>query len=227
MRRRILWATPLLLAAAMTAASCNRSESEADAPRSGAAAKPSSPGSTDRPEPRQIRPDASASAPAFTLADQDGRQVSLADFAGKVVVLEWLNPDCPYVQRHYQAKTMVNLANKYRPKGVVWLAINSTHYWDQQKNKEWHTKQSLPYPVLGDHAGKVGRSYGAKTTPHMFIVDASGALAYRGAIDDDASGARTGAAVNYVDRALTEILGGGKPSVPETRQYGCSVKYAK
>src|SRR5262245_9130154 len=135
-------------------------------------------------------------APAFTLQDQTGRDVSLSDYAGKVVVLEWLNPGCPFVQRHYKAHTMTSLSDKYKDKNVVWLAINSTSTDTNDTNVSWVSENSLGYPILNDHEGKVGRLYGAKTTPHMFVIDASGKLVYHGAIDDDPSGQNGGKGVN-------------------------------
>ena len=164
-------------------------------------------------------------APAFALTDHAGRTARLADFAGKVVVLEWMNPDCPVSRRHYTKPTMKGLAVKYAPKGVVWLAVNSTHYWTPAKNKAWAEKHKLPYPILDDSAGDVGRLHAAKTTPDMRIVDAKGTLVYAGAIDDDPSGNKK-SPVNYVAKALDELLAGGKVSRPQTRAYGCSVKYA-
>jgi peroxiredoxin len=168
-----------------------------------------------------------APAPAFSLTDQSGQKVSLADYSGRIIVLEWINPDCPFVQRHAQARTMANLANKFGEQGVVWLGINSTHYMKNDANQKWIEASSLPYVVLDDHAGEVGRAYGAKTTPHMYIIDKSGVLAYQGAIDDDQAGTKGAAAVNYVATALSELIAGKAVSVPQTKPYGCSVKYAK
>jgi len=165
-------------------------------------------------------------APGFALEDQDGNTVKLSDFAGKIVVLEWINPDCPYSRRHYVKKTMKSLATKYAPKGVVWLAINTTHYFTNEKNREWVKKHKLPYPILNDQPGDVGRMYGAKTTPDMRIIDAKGKLVYSGAIDDDPRG-RAESPTNYVAKALDEVLAGEKVSTPMTKPYGCSVKYAK
>jgi peroxiredoxin len=167
-----------------------------------------------------------ANAPTFTLPDHNGEKVSLADFAGKIVVLEWINPDCPFVKRHYKAGTMKSLAEKYAPKGVVWLAVNTTHYWTNEKNKAWADMYDLPYPILNDSAGTVGRLYGAKTTPDMRVIDAKGNVAYSGGIDDDPKG-RKASPVNYVAKALDELLAGKKASVPRAQPYGCSVKYAK
>jgi peroxiredoxin len=168
-----------------------------------------------------------AAAPAFSLSDQSGKKVSLSDYSGSVVVLEWINPDCPFVQRHAKAKTMATLAQKYGDKGIVWLGINSTNYMNADTNRKWVDDNSLPYAVLDDRAGEVGRSYGARTTPHMFIIDKSGTLVYQGAIDDDPQGTKGGSALNYVDAALAEVLAGKAVSAPQTKAYGCSVKYAK
>src|SRR5262245_44749875 len=129
-------------------------------------------------------------APEFTLKDQDGKEVDLAKLRGKIVVLEWTNPDCPFVQRHYEAKTMSPLADKFRDRDVVWLAVNSTHYMDAAKDRAWRSQQGFPYPVLDDRGGTVGGAYGAKTTPHMFVIDRKGALVYAGAIDDDPPGSK-------------------------------------
>lgn len=120
-------------------------------------------------------------------------------------------------------ETMKTLAERYNGK-VVWLAINSTGSATPQQNARWISRYSLPYPILSDTDGKVGKAYGAKTTPHMFIVDQKGALVYQGGIDHDRSGAN-GNRTNYVAKALDEILPGQSVSEPETRPYGCSVKY--
>ncbi len=164
------------------------------------------------------------SAPAFSLQSQNGDLVSLSDYRNNVVVLEWINPDCPYVQRHYTEGTMKELSKKYDEK-IVWLAINSTHYMDNKINAEWKSKYLLEYAILNDRSGEVGMSYGAKTTPHMFIIQ-QGTVVYAGAIDDK-WGKKTGERVNYVDIGLGEVLNGKGVSTPETKPYGCSVKYKK
>lgn len=166
-----------------------------------------------------------APAPAFSLTDQTGKRVSLADYSGKIVVLEWINPDCPFVQRHARLKTMDTLARKYENAGVVWLGINSTNYMNDASNAKWIAANSLPYPVLDDHTGEVGHAYGARTTPNMYVIDAKGRLVYEGAIDNDPGG-EAGGSVNYVDVALTELLAGKPVSTAQTKPYGCSVKYA-
>ena len=164
-------------------------------------------------------------APAFTLADSAGNKVSLNDFEGKIVVLEWLNPDCPFVQRHYKAGTMKNLAAQYAGEGVVWLTINSTNYMDAAANAKFKAENDLPYTILVDQSGDVGHLYGAKTTPHMYIIDGNGTLVYIGAIDDDPRGNKGEPAVNYVAVALDEVLAGNPVTTAETKPYGCSVKY--
>jgi peroxiredoxin len=166
-------------------------------------------------------------APAFALEDQNGNIFSLSDLGGKIIVLEWLNPDCPFVQRHYKANTMTTLSEKYKNKDVVWVAINSTHYMSKEDDKKWIEKYNLSYSILDDNSGKVGRLYGAKTTPHMFIIDKSGILVYQGAIDDDPKGAKNGDASNYVDKALGEVIDGKPVSMSQTKSYGCSVKYGE
>ena len=139
-------------------------------------------------------------APDFKLMNQDNKPVSLSDYKGKVVVLEWVNPNCPFVQRHYKAGTMLDLQGRYKPQGVVWLSINSTRTFNVDQNKKWAQDQKVPYPVLDDHEGVVAREYGAKTTPHMFVIDAKGQIVYQGAIDDDPPGKKADA-VNYVNQA--------------------------
>jgi peroxiredoxin len=169
---------------------------------------------------------APAAAPAFSLQNQDGQTVSLSDYKGKIVVLEWFTDDCPFVVRHYKAQTMVNLANKYREKGVVWLAICSSHDRNNEILKKFHTENKIPYAILNDSTGAVGHAYNATNTPHMFIVDQSGQIVYQGAIDDNPRG-NNETPVNYVDRALSELLANQPVSTPVTKAYGCRVHYAK
>ena len=198
---------------------------KAAGPRCGAAKPACADCAAAKATPAPGAEEAADLAPDFALTDQDGNKVRLADHRGKIVVLEWTNPDCPFVKRHYAAGTMKRLAEKYAPKGVMWLAINTTNYWTVAKNKGWHTMQNLPYPVLDDRAGTVGKLYGARTTPHMFIVHKDGRLVYQGAVDDDPTG--KGAKVNYVEQTLDELLAGKPVTQAEMRPYGCSVKYAQ
>jgi len=164
-------------------------------------------------------------APLFTLKDQDGNDVSLSDFADKIVVLEWMNYDCPVSRRHYERGTFNALVEKHKDQGVVWLAVNSTHYSTPERSRKFAQEHNVPYPILDDRTGEIGRKYGAKTTPHICIVQ-GGSVVYSGAIDDDPGGNKA-APVNYVERAIEEILAGKPLSTPRTRPYGCSVKYAK
>ena len=166
-------------------------------------------------------------APGFTVTDSAGKEVSLADYTGRVVVLEWTNPDCPFVKRHYQEGSMKNLTSAYSESmGVVWLTINSTNYMDAAANAAFAKNEGIGWPVLVDQDGEVGHAYGAATTPHMFIIDAKGIVVYEGAIDDDPRGnMEAGARTNYVSNALNDVAAGQAVSTPETKPYGCSVKY--
>lgn len=170
-------------------------------------------------------------APEFTLIAVDGTEHTLSTYLEdcKFVVLEWFNPDCPFVKKHrLHHQTMNETQAAYADKGVVWLAINSSAEGKQGAGKERNLKAVEEYamtvPVLLDTDGMVGRAYGAKTTPHMFIISADGLVAYAGAIDDDRS-ADTLGKTNYVAQALDALLAGKPVAVPETRSYGCSVKY--
>ncbi|MCB0339284.1 MAG: redoxin domain-containing protein [Bdellovibrionales bacterium] len=165
-------------------------------------------------------------APLFTLSDQDGAQVQLSDFKGKIVVLEWTNPDCPFVKRHYATGTSKALEARYREKGVVWLAINSTSYMSADESRAFKEANQLPYKILSDFQGNVGRLYGAKTTPHLFVIDQQGAIVYQGAYDDDPRGENSGSSFNYVAAALDSLFENKSVERAETQPYGCSVKYA-
>jgi peroxiredoxin len=164
-------------------------------------------------------------APDFTLQNYDGTSFSLHDYAGKIVVLEWTNPECPIVQRVYRGKTMQTLNTKYKDQGVIWLAINSTNWATPDQNKTWAKDQGVTWPILADNSGNIGHAYGATNTPGMFIVGKDGTLLYKGGIDNDPEGDKTDGKINYVGQALDEILAGKPVSVPETKQYGCAVKY--
>jgi peroxiredoxin len=164
-------------------------------------------------------------APDFTLTNQDGKELSLKDYAGKTVVLEWVNPDCPFVQRHYKAKTMTTLASKWAEKDIVWLAINSTHYMGVDDNLKFAKAQGLTYSILSDSSGEVGRAYHAKTTPHMFVIGGDGKIVYNGAIDDDNRGSSE-SPTNFVDAALSSCVAGASVEIAQTKPYGCSVKYS-
>jgi peroxiredoxin len=173
-------------------------------------------------------------APTFTTQDASGKTVSLADFKGKHVVLEWVNPGCPFVQKHYTSANMQGTQKEAAAKGVVWLAVNSTatthqDYLQPQAMAQWMGKQNgAATTTLMDSDGKVGRAYGARTTPQIFIVDPAGTLVYSGGIDSKASSnpADIPGATNYVKAALGEALAGKVISQANTRPYGCGVKYS-
>jgi len=180
--------------------------------------------------PRIEKSESDKKAPEFTLNSFDGKQVKLSDYSGKIVVLEWFNFECPYVMGHYgERKTMVELANKYKDKNVVWLAVNSTSHITVEGNKQFAAQQKLPYPILDDRAGVVGHAYGAQTTPHIFIIDHRGNIVYNGAIDNAPLGktADGEAYVNYVDKALAELTAGKAVTTANTKPYGCTVKYPR
>ena len=173
-------------------------------------------------------------APDFTLPDLSGKAVKLSELRGKVVVLEWVNPECPYVRKHYDGSgNMPGLQKEFGAKQVAWLAINSTREghaeFKSPKDMEGWMKKTggAPAATLLDRDGKVGRLYGAVTTPHMYIIDAKGMLVYVGAIDDKRSTnpADVKTAKNYVRVALGESLAGKPVSTASTTPYGCSVKY--
>ncbi len=172
-------------------------------------------------------------APAFSAVDTTGKTVSLADFKGKTVVLEWVNPGCPYVKKHYDSANMQATQKNAVAKGAVWLAVNSTHagasdYLQPAAMAGWmKDKGAAATATLMDADGKVGRAYGARTTPHMYVIDPQGKLAYVGAIDSKptANPADVKTATNYVNQAVAEVAAGKPVSQAVTQAYGCSVKY--
>jgi peroxiredoxin len=210
-------------------AGCGASQA-ADGGTSGparAAAQPAAPPAASPPSPAET---AGAAAPDFTLPDTDGNSVTLSSLRGKIVVLEWFNPGCPFVRYAHSDGPLRDLAARHMASGVVWLAINSGAHGKQgnglDMNREWREKWHMEYPVLLDQSGDVGRAYGASNTPHMFVIDAKGSLVYKGALDNaplgkvPAEGHRI-----YVDDALAAVAAGRPVEVAETKPYGCSVKY--
>lgn len=173
-------------------------------------------------------------APAFTAVDTSGKTLSLADFKGRHVVLEWVNPGCPYVAKHYGSANMQGTQRQAVARGVVWLAINSTasehgDYKTPAALARWmQGHQAAATATLMDADGRVGRAYGARTTPQLFLIDPQGTLVYAGAIDDKPSSnpADVAGATNHVQVALAEALAGRPISKATTRPYGCSVKYS-
>ena len=173
-------------------------------------------------------------APAFTATDSNGKAQKLSDYRGKYVVLEWHNRQCPFVNKHYASGNMQKLQKEWTAKGVVWFTVISSGPGKQgymtaaQENAFVKQMKASPTAVLLDPSGEVGHIYGAKTSPHMFVINPQGVLIYDGAIDnkpttdlDDVP-----VATNYVSLALEESMAGGQVKTPVTRPYGCSVKYA-
>ncbi len=172
-------------------------------------------------------------APDFSLKGQDGKTYSLKDFKGKVIVLEWFNNDCPFVEKHYGTNNMQKLQEKYTAQGAVWFSVSSTKsdqaFKPEELSKIYNDRKSKATAILMDSNGDVARAYGAKTTPHMFVINADGTVAYMGAIDNNDSFSKDAVAKakNYVAEALDVLLGKDKTktiSVPQTKPYGCSVK---
>lgn len=199
MNRRALWALPALLLAAAA----------------------------------QAVPAVGQEAPDFALRDATGKTVKLSDFRGKLVVLEWTNPGCPYVRKHYDSGNMAATQQDATSRGAVWLSINSTEkdsgdYLEPAKLAAWQKERKVqPTATLMDEEGTTGRAYGARTTPHMYIVDAKGRLAYVGGIDSIASAnpADIPKATNHVKQAVADLVAGRPVATAVTRPYGCSIKY--
>ena len=174
-----------------------------------------------------------SAAPDFSLRTLEGKPVKLSDYQGKYVVLEWVNPGCPFVQKHYDSGNMPGLQSKYDVKDTVWLSINSTNtghqdYMSPDKLKSYlGAKKASPDAYMMDVDGKVGIEYAAKTTPHMYVINPAGMLVYAGAIDDkpstDEEDVKT--AKNFVLTALDEAMAGKPVTASSTQPYGCSVKY--
>jgi peroxiredoxin len=178
-------------------------------------------------------PPVGSTAPDFSVTDSKGKTQSVSQYKGKTVVLEWFNPECPFVKKHYGSGNMQKLQEEFTGKGVVWLTIDSSApglegnlsaEQAEKKIAEWKTKQTA---LLLDPDGKAGRTYGAKNTPHMFVINPEGKIIYEGAIDSKATPnpADIASSTNYVKAALEESLGGKPVSNATTKPYGCSVKY--
>lgn len=172
-------------------------------------------------------------APDFKLTDLEGKERHLSDYKGKIVVLEWFNHGCPFVKKHYESGNMQKLQKSTTDKGVIWLAINSSAEGKQgfaapsEHASAFKEKGAAPSAVLIDTDGTVGHLYGAKTTPHMFVIDKAGKLAYAGAIDDSpgVDQAEIPQAKNYVRAAVDDLLSNKPVATTSTKSYGCSVKY--
>lgn len=167
-------------------------------------------------------------APEFTLTDADGKEYSLSDYKGRIVVLQWINPDCPVCRRVSSAGLVGKMSKQLKKIDgeLVHLAINSTHYMDGETSAKYLKQHKLKSPALIDQDGTVGKLYGARTTPHMFVIDKEGILRYQGAFDSDPNGKKKDV-TNYVINAVQQITNGETVTPDFMKPYGCSVKYAK
>ena len=169
-------------------------------------------------------------APSFTLEDTTGTSHNLSDFEGKIVVLQWINYKCPVCVRVSEKTDVVkNMRTELIAidPDIVHIAVNSSNFADAETTAAYLTKCEIEIPALMDLDGKVGHLYGAKTTPHMFVIDQEGVLRYSGAIDDDPKGTKGDDAMNYVVNTVSQIKSGSTVTPDKTKPYGCSVKYAK
>jgi peroxiredoxin len=172
-------------------------------------------------------------APDFVGTDSNGKSIALKDLRGRIVVLEWSNNQCPFVGKHYRSGNMQALQKESTQKGIVWLTVLSSAPGEQgnvsaaEANELTRSRGAAPTAVILDPSGIIGRSYGARTTPHMFVIDKTGTLVYMGGIDDKPTTdvADIATAKNYVRLALTAVISGTPVQDPITRPYGCSVKY--
>lgn len=224
-----LTATLAMTSLALLLTACGKSQAESPSP----AAAPT--GGAYATAPTGDNPTASAevgkAAPEFALKDLDGKVHKLSDYKGKTVVLEWYNPDCPFVVKQHQEGPLKSMAKDVAGSGVVWLAINSGAPGKQgaglERNKSSLSEYGIAHPILLDEDGKVGKAYKARNTPHMYVIKPDGTLAYMGAIDNAPMGkVPDGGLVNHVADALADLAANRPVKVPETKAYGCSVKYA-
>ncbi len=208
----------------LLAAGCSRPDANSSAPTD-----PSSGSSAQAPANAEI----GKPAPDFTLPDLEGRMTHLGDYRGKVVVLEWFNPGCPFVNLSHTKGSLNGTAARHQAEGIVWIGVDSAGAGmqgsDPKEIREAVTRFNLTHPVLRDTTGAVGHAYGATNTPHLFVIDKQGTLVYAGAIDNspDAEGQspQGGPLVNYVDAALADLAAGRPVQTAQTKAYGCGVKY--
>jgi peroxiredoxin len=228
MRKIALFGVALLALAAFAGGCSRAQENAATQPTPSSQTSPASvapvvPGTADIGKP----------APDFTLSDLDGRPFHLASARGKVVVLEWFNPKCPFVNLSHTKGSLKDTAARHAAEGVVWVGIDSAAEGKQGSDpgeiREAVKRFGLSHPILRDGTGVVGHAYGATNTPHLFVIDKDGTLVYAGAIDNspDAEGdsPQGGPLQNYVDAALADLAAGRPVRTPKTKAYGCGVKY--
>ena len=221
----------LLATAALAASACSRPSTITSDPASTPAPTTAA---TANANASMGKATVGAAAPDFTLTGIDGKAVTLSSLKGKTVVLEWFNPGCPFVRKSHTVGSLKDAPARAVAQGVVWLAVNSSAPGKQgngvDANRKVADEFGMTYPVLLDEGGLVGHAYGATNTPNMYVIDPAGTLVYRGAIDNspDAEGQSPtdGKLVNYVDEALSALKAHQPVKVPETKAYGCGVKYA-
>lgn len=179
------------------------------------------------------KPEIGKPAPEFSLVDTNGKTHTLKEHKGQVVVLEWLNFECPFVKKHYESGNMQKLQAEETKNGIVWLSVVSSrkdkqgYYEPKEMNARKEKEKSAATAIVYDTDGKVGKAYHAKTTPHMYVIDSTGTLVYKGGIDDKPSTdvEDIATAKNYVKAALEDIRAKRKVAVSDTNSYGCGVKY--
>lgn len=215
--RRLLLAATLIAALILSASGCKKKEPVVTPPN-----QPDN-GLVDAAKQMAL-----TMGPDFSLMDSTGKKVSLTDYEGSIVVLEWTNYECPFVAKYYAPDNTVILdtQRKYANSNVTWLAINSTYTATSAKNEEWRQKNKITYPVLDDHLGTVGKMYYASNTPQVVVLDKERRVIYYGAVDNDPERAKQPAdRINYVDKALGEFLSGKPVTTHRTPPVGCTVKY--
>jgi hypothetical protein len=231
MHSRARWCVTMTLCALLAGSGCERGQAANAAGEARAAAAPAPAVAAALGKP----------APDFTLTDTEGQRHQLSQLRGKTVVLEWFNPDCPFVKHAHGKGPLVDMAKKYQGPTLVWLSINSGAQGHQghgkQRNADARVEYAMQNPVLLDADGVVGHTYGALKTPHLFVIDANGVLVYRGGLDNapigvpDAErprppGVKEGELVPYLANALADLQAGKGVGMADTPPYGCSVKYA-
>ena len=215
-----------LLALGLLVCGCSKKDS------SGAAADGTAPpATTSTAAASMAKAEVGKPAPDFSLKSLDGNMVSLSEHKGKIVVLEWFNPDCPFVKDAHVNGSLKGMAARFRDKDVVWLAINSAASGRQghgaKANTEGKARFGIDYPILFDEDGRVGHAYGAERTPQMYVIDRAGTLVYRGALDTTRGDAEDGENVEYfLADAIADVAAGKPVTRADTKPWGCSVKYA-
>lgn len=235
------WVSAVSLLAALGAVGCERGKAETTRAVETPTAPTAAPAAASRKAAAVAPAELGKPAPDFTLSDIDGQRHQLSQLSGKTVVLEWFNPDCPFVRSAHGKGPLVDMAAKYQSPTLVWLSINSSAPGKQgngrERNLDARSEYKIQNPVLLDEDGAVGHAYGALKTPHLFVIDAKGVLVYRGGLDNapmgvpDAerpkpAGVKEGELVPYLANALADLAAKRPIALADTPPYGCTVKYA-